>query len=271
MNSLFINLTDPVIYQSFGGDDHWAKETVTAGSTILKEGEDSQDFFYIFSGLVKITKSLKDEGKTQKHLATLGTGDFFGEGALLSDKGRGATVEALADTTLLRLSQAKFEALVMKDPQAAVGIILGIVKVLNGRLQNMNERLVMLEHVSALTRKLQGNTAQVMPAILKEVEMVLHHPTVLLFAPDASVKYATASLSPDQLAAFSAPLAKVTAAYAQPNAPLTFMEESRLYIAVRNLAGELKGILALELCPRCQEEDMPLMLSVSEQIGNLVI
>lgn len=270
MSSLFINLTDPVIYQSFGGDEYWTKESFSAGAAILKEGDDSQDFYYIFSGLVKINKSLKDGEQTQKHLATLGVGDFFGEGALLSDKMRGATVEALQDTVLLKLSLPKFEGLVIKDPQAAVGIILGIVKVMNGRLQTMNERLVMLEHVSALTRKLQGNTAQVLPSILKEVEAVLHHRTVVLFAPGGAVKYATPSLTPEQLSAATASLSKVLTACAQPNAELSFIEGTELYIAVRNLQGELKGVLATEVCPRCQEEDMHLLLTVAEQIGNLV-
>lgn len=270
MSSLFINLTDPVIYQSFGGDDYWVKETYVAGSTVLKEGEDSQDFFYIFSGLVKINKSLKDAEQTQKHLATLGTGDFFGEGALLSDKMRGATVEALQDTVLLKLSLPKFEQLVVKDAQAAVGIILGIVKVMNGRLQTMNERLVMLEHVSALTRKLQGDASQVLPSILKELEAVLHHRTVILFDPAGTVKYTTSTLTPEQLAAANAALAKVLTACNQPNAELSFLEGTELYVSVRNLHGELKGVLVTEVCPRCQEEDMHLLLTVGEQIGNLV-
>ncbi len=270
MNSLFINLTDPVIYQSFGGDDYWTKESYSAGAFILKEGEDSQDFFYIFSGLVKIDKSIKDADQTQKHLATLGTGDFFGEGALLSDKTRGATVTALQDTVLLKLSLPKFESLVIKDPQAAVGIILGIVKVLNGRLQNMNERLVMLEHVSALARKLQGNLEQVLPSMLKEVEAVLHHPTVVLFGTDSMVKYASANLTPEQMTLFTAALPKVMAAYADPNASQSFMEGTVLFMAVRNLQGVLKGVLVCEVCPRCQEEDLQLLAPVAEQIGNLV-
>jgi CRP-like cAMP-binding protein len=269
MSSLFINLTDPVIYQSFGGDDYWSKETFTAGSTVLKEGEDSQDFYYIFSGLVKIKKSLKDNEQTEKLLATLGVGDFFGEGALLSDKMRGATVEALQDTVLLKLSLPKFEQLVIKDAQAAVGIILGIVKVMNGRLQTMNERLVMLEHVSALTRKMQGDTSMVLPSILREVEMVLHHTTVVLFKPGAEVKYATSTLTPEQMAAATAALSKVVTAYNQPNAELTFIEGEQLYVAVRSLQGEFKGVLAVPVCARCQEEDMHLLLTVAEQIGNL--
>lgn len=270
MVNAFIDLTDPVIYQSFGGDEYWTKSNYAAGATVLKEGEDSQDFYYIFSGLVKIEKSLKDENQTQKHLATLGTGDFFGEGALLSDKMRGATVTALAETTVLKLSLAKFESLVLKDPQAAVGIILGIVKVMNGRLQSMNERLVMLEHVSALARKLQGNLAQVLPSVLREVETVVHHQTVVLFSTAGDIKYITSTLTPDRLEPFSTGLAKVVTAFNGATPPSSFLDGTRVYLAVRNLEGSLRGVLAAEVCPRCQEEDVQLLMTVAEQIGNLL-
>lgn len=269
MVTSFINLTDPVIYQSFGGNEYWEKATFAAGDIVLKEGEDSQDFYYIFSGLVKIQKSLKDEWQTQKHLATLGTGDFFGEGALLSDKMRSATVTALTATTVLKLALPKFEALVLKDPQAAVGIILGIVKVINDRLQNMNERLVMLEHISALARKMNGNLAQVLPSVLHEVETVLHHQSLVLLSNAGELKYITSSITPDRLEIFSAAVPKVVEAFNGLNPSASFLDETRVYLSVRNLEGTLRGVLAAELCPRCQEEDLQILLTVAEQIGNL--
>ncbi len=270
MNSLFLDLTDPVVFQSFGGTDAWNAVTFPAGSSILKEGEESLDFYYIFSGLVKIKKSIKDQEQTQKHLATLGAGEFFGEGALLSDKGRSASVEAVEETKLLKLSQAKFEELVGKNPQAAIGIIFGIVRVLNSRLQSMNERLVMFEHVTDLTRKLKGNLAKVLPSILKELESVLHHNVVVLFSSKGDVRYTTSSVTFEQLQAFSAPLPAMFNRFSEASAPVSCMEGDRVYTAVRNLHGELKGILSCVVCSSCQEEDVKLFLSVAEQIGNLV-
>jgi CRP-like cAMP-binding protein len=270
MNSLFINLTDPVVFQSFGGAEFWTAVTFPAGSSILKEGEESVDFYYIFSGLVKINKSIKDEDQTQKHLATLSAGDFFGEGALLSDKGRSASAEAVEETKLLKLSQGKFEELVGKNPQAAIGIIFGIVRVLNARLQSMNERLVMFEHVSDLTRKLKGDLAKVLPSILKELETVLHHGTVVLFSKKGEVRYTTSNVTFEQLQAFSAPIPNLLTRFGELTAPVSCIENEHVYTAVRNLQGELKGVLSCQVCSACQEEDVKLFLSVAEQIGNLV-
>ncbi len=278
MNSLFINLSDPVIFQSFGGEESWSKVEFPAGSVALKEGDESQDFYYIFSGLVKVTKSIKDGEQTQKLLATLGVGDFFGEGALLSDKTRGATVTALQPTILLKLSQAKFEALVTKDPQAAVGIILGIVRVLNVRLQGMNERLVALERVLHLIREYSGNTAELIPLIFKELAPVTHHGFLGLLSLDGQLKWATASVTSEQMKAWSQALPVLMTEFAAPSSPGSFIssaspsvkKDSELYLAVRNLKGELRSVLCATICSECEERDLHLLLTVAEQIGNLL-
>lgn len=274
-NSLFINLNDPVVFQSFGGDESWAKLDVPVGNFVVKEGEESQDFYYIFSGSVKVTKTVGGAGAVQKHLATLGAGDFFGEGALLSDKGRGASVQALAPTVLLKLSQAKFENLVVKDPQAAVGIILGIVRVLNARLQNMDERLVALEHVAHLIREHGGNTAELIPLIFNELAPVTHHGALGLFSAaqpgtDAQLKWVTPSSSQEQINIWSLAIPQIVTDFAVAQAPASFRKETHVYFAIRTLQGDFRGVLCAELCDECEERDLRLLLTVAEQIGNLV-
>lgn len=270
MTSLFINMTDPVIFQSFGGDEYWSKVDVPAGSFVVKEGEESQDFYYIFSGAVKVTKSINDGGQTQKLLATLGVGDFFGEGALLSDKSRGASVLALTPTVLLKLPQSKFEALVTKDPQAAVGIILGIVRVLNSRLQNMDERLVALERVTHLIREHGGNTAELIPLIFKELAPVTHHGVLALFSVDAQLKWSTPSTTPEQMNAWNLEVPALLEQFKVVGAPESFKKDSHIYLAIRTLQGEFHGVMCAELCGECEERDLHLLLTVAEQIGNLV-
>jgi len=269
-SSLFINLNDPVLFQSFGGDEYWSKVDVPAGGFVVKEGEETQDFYYIFSGSVKVTKSLTDAEQTQKHLATLGAGEFFGEGALLSDKTRGASILALAPTVLLKLPQSKFEALVTKDPQAAVGIILGIVRVLNARLQLMDERLVALERVTHLIREHGGNTAELIPLIFKELAPVTHHGALALFSGDAQLKWCTASAAPEQINAWSLAVPPLVNELKAAGAPESFRKDSHIYLAVRSLQGEFRGVMCAELCAECEERDLHLLLTVAEQMGNLV-
>jgi MFS family permease len=74
---------------------------VAAGDVVLREGEDSDRFFVIESGLVEVTQGgavLRQEGP----------GEFFGEIGLLRDVPRTATVTVVEDTVLLALERDDF-------------------------------------------------------------------------------------------------------------------------------------------------------------------
>jgi predicted MFS family arabinose efflux permease len=78
-----------------------ASESAPAGTTVLREGEESDRFLVIKSGAVEVSQN----GRT---LRTERAGDYFGEIGLLRDVPRTATVTATEDTELLSLSRADF-------------------------------------------------------------------------------------------------------------------------------------------------------------------
>jgi MFS family permease len=82
-----------------------------AGSTILTRGEHGDRFFVIAEGTVDVAP---DEGPAR----SLGTGQFFGEIALLRDVPRTATVVAATDVELLELPGEEFVAAVTGDAEA---------------------------------------------------------------------------------------------------------------------------------------------------------
>lgn len=270
VNHLFINLADPVIFQSFGGDDFWAKVNAPTGTVVFKEGEDSQDFYYVFSGALVVDKSLKDAANTQKRIATLQQGDFFGEGALLSDKLRAATVTTQSDTVLLKLSQKSFEALVVKDPHAAVGIILGIVKVLNARLQETNERLVLLQHVAQLVRNSNGSTESALKTIVHELQTVTQSGKALVLGLDASYKAATEGLTMDELTTIQTSYQKVLPLLQKPEAASSYIEGVNLFAPVRGVNGALTAVLVVPITSENNESETKIVLTVAEQLGHLL-
>ena len=84
---------------------------VAAGLPALSEGEDSDRFYVIESGLVEVTQNgvvLRREGP----------GEFFGEIGLLRDVPRTATVTAVEDTVLLALGREDFLAAVTGQREA---------------------------------------------------------------------------------------------------------------------------------------------------------
>lgn len=80
-----------------------------AGDVIVRQGAPADKFFIIVDGEVEVIR--EDDG-TERKLATLKRGQFFGEMAILRDTPRMATVRALGPTTLFALPRDAFQTLV---------------------------------------------------------------------------------------------------------------------------------------------------------------
>ncbi len=90
----------------------------SAGDAIIEQGEDRSIGFYVLaSGTAEVTK----DGAV---VAAYGSGDYFGEIALLSDDtARTATVAATSDAEVLGLTKWDFRALVSSEPDIAVQVM----------------------------------------------------------------------------------------------------------------------------------------------------
>ncbi len=88
-----------------------------SGETIVREGDASNTGFYlILDGQVEV----KQDGST---LSKLGSGQFFGEMAVLDEKPRSADVVATTDTKCLLLTSWDFKALIKTYPDMATKVI----------------------------------------------------------------------------------------------------------------------------------------------------
>jgi MFS family permease len=76
-------------------------ESVGEGAAVCVQGEPGEHFYFVERGTARVLRDGMD-------VATLGTGDFFGEIALLRDIPRTATVEAVSDLDLLVLERGPF-------------------------------------------------------------------------------------------------------------------------------------------------------------------
>jgi len=86
-----------------------------ADANVIRQGEDGDEFFVIKMGQAQV--SVQGEDGTTKVVATLKKGDYFGEGALLRNEPRNATINAAANNELLTLSLTRenFEKLGLRD------------------------------------------------------------------------------------------------------------------------------------------------------------
>jgi CRP-like cAMP-binding protein len=81
-----------------------------AGDTVIKQGAEGDYFYVIVSGKCLVTREtpLNKEGLK---LAELGSGDSFGEEALIAEAKRNATVTMVTDGSLMRLGKQDFQTL----------------------------------------------------------------------------------------------------------------------------------------------------------------
>jgi putative ABC transport system ATP-binding protein len=92
-----------------------AKERHSAGSAIIRQGDEGDKFYLIKSGVVDV---ILNRGRPEEEkLATLKKGQFFGETALLTGAPRNATVVAEQDVQVYTLDKPNFQAAIAaSDP-----------------------------------------------------------------------------------------------------------------------------------------------------------
>ena len=86
-----------------------------AGDVLVHEGEESDLFYVIESGLVEVTKT---DALGERVLRTEGPGEYFGEIGLLRDVPRTATITALEETVVLTLTRDHFLRAVSGDRES---------------------------------------------------------------------------------------------------------------------------------------------------------
>ena len=110
-----------------------------SGENIFKSGV-NKGFYMIVKGHVEISYDMPD-GK-QVVVSSLKEGDFFGEWALVQDKGFQKTIAtAVSATDVLGLFKPEFLSLVDKHPKIGSRILMKLSEVLGERLKKTGEVL----------------------------------------------------------------------------------------------------------------------------------
>ena len=104
--------------------------------TVFRQGDPADAVFYIRSGKAKKTV-ISEQGK-EAVVALLGTDDFFGEGCLTGQPLRLATVSAMTDCVIVRISKADITRVIHEEPAFAELFIAHLL----GRNSRVEEDLI---------------------------------------------------------------------------------------------------------------------------------
>ncbi len=107
------------------------------GEFIFHQGDTGRHFYLIKKGKVGIFKEF-DNGRMQK-IAELGTGEIFGEMAVVSDAPRSASAQCLEDTIVAVAHKDHLEALVQSNPQFTMELLNHLIKMVHKREEQLEE------------------------------------------------------------------------------------------------------------------------------------
>jgi PPM family protein phosphatase len=99
------------------------------GARVIREGDRGEDLFVIVEGHCEVSRA-------GQNIAVLGPGSHIGEMALLNQRPRTATVNALEDVRLLRLERAALHALMGREPGIACKFLWKFAQTLSLRLDD---------------------------------------------------------------------------------------------------------------------------------------
>jgi CRP/FNR family transcriptional regulator, cyclic AMP receptor protein len=113
------------------------ERTYQAGEVVFREGDPGAGMYVITRGAVRIVIRMPDG--TEREIACLTAGQFFGEMALLEDVPRSATCVAAERTELLGFFEPDLEGLVERDSQLGSRILWNLARLMASRVRATNE------------------------------------------------------------------------------------------------------------------------------------
>ena len=87
---------------------------LASGATLLRQGDVSDDVYFVLSG--RLHAFSETESGARKILSEIGRGESIGELALFTGEPRSATIVAVRDSLLIKVTRAMIEHAILQDP-----------------------------------------------------------------------------------------------------------------------------------------------------------
>lgn len=141
------------------------------GQMIFREGDTTQEAYRILKGRVEI--SIVGEGKSVI-LAQLGEGDIFGEMAMVDERPRSASAQALDVTECEVLTAENFNEAVLQRPEILIPYLASFFE----RLRTANDRLRMEMRLRAQAEQRATSPAATVARVVAPVAKAITPPSI---------------------------------------------------------------------------------------------
>jgi CRP/FNR family cyclic AMP-dependent transcriptional regulator len=133
-----------------------SKRSFLAGSAVIKEGEEGDELFILYTGTVEVAKNTLAKDLYTVTKLTAENHAFFGEIALIDNDTRSATVFAKTDCELLVIKKQNFLELGEKNNRIGLMITRKIAQIISQRLRRSNQDVITL--YEALVGEIEGSS-----------------------------------------------------------------------------------------------------------------
>ncbi len=99
--------------------DEAGRLRLSGGEVLFRQGDPPDCLYIVVHGRLEVILERADGGR--EVVDQVGPGECIGEMALLADEPRSATIQAIRDSELVRLSKDKFDLLLDRYPRTATG------------------------------------------------------------------------------------------------------------------------------------------------------
>jgi CRP-like cAMP-binding protein len=117
------------------------EQTFSAGCQIFMERSIGDSLFIIKYGTVRVVKQGERE---DEEVTYMGSGQHFGEMALIDDEPRSATVEAVEHTETICIKRKDLESLLAQDNKLGFGVYRRFAKYLCFRLRETTDEVCLM-------------------------------------------------------------------------------------------------------------------------------
>ena len=140
-------------YSMFGGLEDWELDLVQsflgdqsyeAGVPLLPQGEQNSSVFFIVDGEVAVIRQSEPKSDDKRQIATLKTGDSFGEMELIDINRCAATIVTTVPTRVITLSNAHFYQISLTSLRTYTMLMLNLARDISRRLRAADELLAMI-------------------------------------------------------------------------------------------------------------------------------
>lgn len=161
----WLGVTEPEVLQAIIDEVEW--RTLEPGDVLFEQGDPSDGAYFVVSGrlLVIVADDASTAVTGESLVREIGRGEVVGEYGLLDGEPRSATVRAIRDTTLARISTASFDELSMKFP----GLVLHMARGLVRRLRRPAARLADRASVIAVAMTAPAASDRLVSVMVDEI------------------------------------------------------------------------------------------------------